>query len=111
MGGAPTIDGGMTQAEYRQLQGEERQWQSELEDKKYERALEMEQKQREYEDAKSEKMEAQKQARSLLLSRARRPSRVRSPLSLRAKKKMTTWARTSLTRSLRTLLLTPDRSD
>ena len=67
MGGAPTIDGGMTQEEYRQLQSEERQWQSELEDKKYERALEMEQKQREYEDAKSEKMEAQKRAEELAI--------------------------------------------
>ena len=67
MGGTPVIDGGMTEEEYRQLQMEEREWQAELEEKKYERAQQYEAEQREYEDAKAEKLEAQKRAEELAI--------------------------------------------
>lgn len=67
MGGAPTIDGGMTEEQYRQLQSEEREWQSELEAEKYERAMAHEKEQREYEEAQAEKLESQKNAEELAL--------------------------------------------
>lgn len=66
-GGSPTIDGGMTQAEYRQLQQEEREWQEALEDKKYQRAVQYEMEQREYEQSREEQLEAQKRAEELAL--------------------------------------------
>lgn len=69
MGGAPTIDGGMTQDEYRQLQSEERAWQSELEAEKYDRAMEHEAEQREFEEAQAEKLAAQKGAEELALEK------------------------------------------
>ena len=50
MGGGPVqVDGGMTEAQYAQLQSEERMFQSQLEDKKYARAMEYEKDQRENE--------------------------------------------------------------
>ena len=67
MGGAPTIDGGMTEDQYRQLQSEEREWQGELEAQKYERAMEHEKEQREFELAQAEKLETQKNAEELAL--------------------------------------------
>ncbi len=67
MGGAPTVDGGMTEDEYRQLQQEEREWQSELESEKYDRAMEYEKEQREYESARGEELEAQKRAEELAI--------------------------------------------
>lgn len=67
MGGAPTIDGGMTEDQYRQLQSEEREWQGQLEETKYARAMEYEQRQREYEESKKEQLGAQKNAEELAL--------------------------------------------
>lgn len=58
--GGITMDGGMSQEEYRTLQFEERKWQEQLEDKKYARAKEFEQKRLEFEQAKEEKFAAQK---------------------------------------------------
>ena len=59
------VDGGMTEDQYAQLQSEERQWQSDLEDKKYARAMEYEKEKRDYDQAMLEKMEAQKGAEEL----------------------------------------------
>ena len=67
MGGTPMVDGGMTEEQYKRLQMDEKAWQAELEDKKYERAMAMEQEQREYEDARTEQMAAQKGAEELAL--------------------------------------------
>lgn len=66
-GGAPVVDGGMTEDQYRQLQLEEQQFQARLEDEKYERAMEYEANQREYEEAREEKLSAQKGAEELAL--------------------------------------------
>lgn len=67
MGGSPTVDGGMTEEQYAKLQLEEREWQSEMEAKKYEQAMEYEREQRDYEEAQKESLEAQKNAEELAL--------------------------------------------
>ena len=72
MGPDVKIDGGMSADEYKQLQSEERAWQEQLEDKKYERAMAYEQDQREYEEANKEKLSAQKNAEELAIEQGER---------------------------------------
>lgn len=67
--GGITMDQGMSQAEYRALQHEERQWQETLEEKKYARAKEFEQKRLEFESAQEEKLAAQKKAEEMALQK------------------------------------------
>ncbi len=67
MGSSPTVDGGMTEEQYAQLQQEEREWQAEMEAEKYDQAMQYEQEQREYEQGQKEALEAQKNAEELAI--------------------------------------------
>lgn len=63
--GAPSIDGGMTEQQYRTLQMEEREFQKELEDDAYARAQESEARRIEMEEANKAQLAAQEDAEKL----------------------------------------------
>jgi hypothetical protein len=67
MGGTPTVDGGMTEAQYAGLQQEEREWQAEMEADKYDQAMAYEKEQRDYDASQKESLEAQKNAEELAI--------------------------------------------
>lgn len=67
MGGAPTVDGGMSEEQYAKLQMEEREWQAQMEAEKYDKAMAYEKEQRDYEEGQKESLEAQKNAEALAL--------------------------------------------
>ena len=62
MGSTPTVDGGMTEEQYRKLQLEERQFQAELEEQAFARAEESEARRLETEQANKERLAAQENA-------------------------------------------------
>lgn len=62
MGAAPSIDGGMTEAEYKKLQMEEREFQAGLEKEAYARAEESEAKRLSMEETNKEQLAAQEDA-------------------------------------------------
>ena len=70
MGAAPSIDGGMTEQQYRELQMEERKFQKELEDEAYARAQESEAKRLEMEEANKAKLAAQEDAEKLAVQQS-----------------------------------------
>ena len=70
--GAPKIDGGMTSAEYRALQMEERAWAESQEEKAYQRSLQMEADRREFEAGQQERLDAVAGAEELAIQDAER---------------------------------------
>ena len=70
MGSSPTVDGGMTEEQYRRLQQEEREWQKELEDQNYARAQEAEAQRMEMEQSNQERLAAQEDAEKLAVQQS-----------------------------------------
>ena len=58
MASSPSVDGGMTETQYKRLQMDERKWQAELEEQKYARSQEAEAKRLEMEKANEQKLQA-----------------------------------------------------
>lgn len=70
MGAAPSIDGGMTEAQYKSLQMEERQFQAKLEEDAYARAEESEAKRVEMEEANQQRLASQEDAEKLAVQQS-----------------------------------------
>ena len=69
MGKGPTIDGGMSKAEYAQLQQEERKWMSQQEDKQFARMQEAEEKRLAREQAEILRQERVKEGEEAALAK------------------------------------------
>lgn len=67
---APQVDGGMTEEQYKRLQMDDRKWQAELEDQKYERAQEAEQRRLDMEEANEQKLASVANAEELAIQQA-----------------------------------------